>query len=308
MLISAPGDIPTDDMQTVADTISRWNFRSGRDMSTPVTVVPILWSQHSYSVFGVRPQEALNEQLVAVADFGFAMFANRLGTPTGVAPSGTAEEIEALHAADKHVSIVRNTDVPMRSGRDAAEERLRLETYLDDLTKDQRGLVYAYTSPDRLAAQLENLLAAQAKKAAAAVPQAGIDEQELERLLSGYRTSPASDSNSGVWPSTEVERVTRTDPRGRTSTWTYWYLVLTNATGGLIRNVRYRYVTPEDEPDESFHFGDQEEKPVTLMPPGGRVRFPIVQAVNGSVESLCIVTWEDDLGEHETPPTTVRTV
>ena len=79
-----------------------------------MTVVPIVWNQHSYSVFGVRPQEAVNEQLVDVADFGFAMFANRLGTPTGGAPSGTAPEIEGLHVADKHISIVRNTEVPVR--------------------------------------------------------------------------------------------------------------------------------------------------------------------------------------------------
>lgn len=197
MLISAPSDVPQDDLQTVTDTISRWNFRSGRDMSAPVTVVPISWSQHSYSVFGVRPQEALNEQLVEVADFGFAMFANRLGTPTGVAPSGTAEEIEALHAADKHVSVVRNTDVPMRPGRAAAEERLRLETYLDDIMNDQRGLVYPYRSPERLASQLENLLHDQAKRAAADVPQARIDVQELDRLLEKIRTPPAFESTIG---------------------------------------------------------------------------------------------------------------
>ena len=38
-----------------------------------------------------------------------------------------------------------------------------------------------YKSPDRLAAQLENAQAVQAEKAA--VPVAGIDKQELDRLL-----------------------------------------------------------------------------------------------------------------------------
>jgi hypothetical protein len=296
-------------LQTVADTISAWNFRSGRDMSKPVAVLPLSWSNNSYSVFGVRPQEALNEQLVAVADFGVAMFANRLGTPTGVAPSGTAEEIDVLHAAGKHVSILRNTGVPMPTGRDATEERLRLETYLDDLMKNQRGLVDAYTSRDRLVARLENLLTAQAKAAAAQVPSAGIDEQELDRLLeNGYRVRGASHSDPGVWPSTEQEQRPTTDGRGGTRTITDWYLVLGNATGKLVRNVRFRYVTPDGEPDESFHYGDKEEKPVAAMPPDSKVRFRIDLALNGARQSLCVVTWEDDLGEHETPPTTVRTV
>jgi hypothetical protein len=37
-------------------------------------------------------------------------------------------------------------------------------------------------------------------------------------------------------------------------------------------------------------------------------RFPIELGLNGSRETLCVVEWEDDLGEHGSPPTTVRTV
>jgi hypothetical protein len=66
MLISAPSDLTRENFQIVADTTSRWNFRSCREMSKPVTVAPILRSQHTYSVVGVQPQEAINEQLVSV--------------------------------------------------------------------------------------------------------------------------------------------------------------------------------------------------------------------------------------------------
>ena len=47
---------------------------------------------------------------------------------------------------------------PRRPGLAAAEKRVRLETYVDDLMKNQRSLVYAYTSLERLVGQLENLL------------------------------------------------------------------------------------------------------------------------------------------------------
>jgi hypothetical protein len=53
----------------------------------------------------------------------------------------------------------------MRSGLAEAEERVWLETYLADLTNNQRVLVYAYTSLERLVGQVENLPHDQPKKA-----------------------------------------------------------------------------------------------------------------------------------------------
>lgn len=67
-------------------------------------------------------------------------------------------------------------------------------------------------------------------------------------------------------------------------------------------------MTPDGEPDQSFHVGDPQEQPIAFMPPDGKARFQIDQGPNSSTASLCVVTWEDELGEHETPPTTVRTV
>ena len=60
--------------------------------------------------------------------------------------------------ADRKLPIVRSTEVSMRPGLAAAEERVRLETYVDDLMTNQRGLVYGYTSLERLVGQREHLL------------------------------------------------------------------------------------------------------------------------------------------------------
>jgi hypothetical protein len=46
----------------------------------------------------------------------------------------------------------------LRPGLAAAEERVRLETYVDDLMTNERGLVYVYTSLERLVGQREHLL------------------------------------------------------------------------------------------------------------------------------------------------------
>jgi hypothetical protein len=55
----------------------------------------------------------------------------------------------------------------MRPGLAAAEERAWLETYLADLMNNQRVLVYASASLERLVGQLENLLHDQPKNAVA---------------------------------------------------------------------------------------------------------------------------------------------
>src|SRR5215217_1357582 len=302
MLVSAPSDVPAADLQIVADTISRWNFRSGREMSSPVTVVPILWNHHSYSVFGVRPQEALNEQLVDVADFGFAMFANRLGTETGAAPSGTVEEIDRLLTAGKHVSIVRNTAVQIPPGRAATEERLQLEEYLEGLIAQRRGLLFSYTTTEGLAAQLENVVAARAKDAAAQLPTAGVDEAELDRLIDdGHRLSRGRDLSIGVWPTTDYEDKQRLDSKGRPKINRHWYLVLTNKTGQPVKNVRFRYHTEGYDGPSSFDVREQDHEAIPRLAPDQSARFPIM-GVMGSIDQVeCIVTWQYDDSFAEEP-------
>lgn len=94
LLISAPGDVPVQDMATIRKTISQWNLNLGRVVG--LTVLPVSWTEHAIAEFGDRPQAILNNQIVEEADFAVALFYDRLGTPTGEADSGTAEEINVL--------------------------------------------------------------------------------------------------------------------------------------------------------------------------------------------------------------------
>jgi hypothetical protein len=61
-------------------------------------------------------------------------------------------------AASKHSTRCGAQRSPSGRGLAAAEEHVRLETYVNDLMKNQRGLVYAYTALERLVRQLENML------------------------------------------------------------------------------------------------------------------------------------------------------
>jgi len=54
---------------------------------------------------GDRPQSAINRQMLDSADFVVAVFRSRFGSPTGVAQSGTEEEIKRAIARDKLVMV-----------------------------------------------------------------------------------------------------------------------------------------------------------------------------------------------------------
>lgn len=154
LLISAPGDVPLDDMAVIRKTISQWNLNLGRHVG--LTVLPVSWTEHAVAEFGERPQEILNHQIVEEADLALALFRDRLGTPTGEAESGTAEEIKVLVDTGKSVAILVNSAPrPPLSGT-ALDERQRLNAYLDELRKS--ALVLEYGNEGTLIGHLNNFL------------------------------------------------------------------------------------------------------------------------------------------------------
>lgn len=300
MLISAPGDVDPEDMRTVHRTVNRWNFRQGRRMvPSPVTVVPVSWTDHAYSEFGIRPQESLNHQLVEEADLAFAMFADRLGTPTGEADSGTVEEMNVMRQAGKHVSLVRSTAPRAVNGPDATAEKLRLENYLSDVM-DGKAVVYSYDSREDLASQVEHVLSFQAELFSRRVNE---HENPASEAGNGASGETQDDPNRGVWPKIEVTERPETDSRGKLKTKLNRFLVLQNETGGAARNVRFRYEDREGDPEHNFDLGFDADNLIQVMAPGSEQRVPVFAAWQSVPEAMCVVTWEDDGGEYETRAT-----
>src|SRR5215217_3197557 len=102
MLVSSPGDL-SEARKSCQAAVAEWNVTFGR--SKNAMLQPLLWENHSVPLAGGHPQALLNAQLVDRADFCIAMFWTRLGTPTGLADSGTVEEIERFLAAGKPVLV-----------------------------------------------------------------------------------------------------------------------------------------------------------------------------------------------------------
>lgn len=297
MLISAPGDIPKEDIRRVMQSISQWNYTIGRHFNPhAVTVLPVSWTDHAYSVIGVRPQQGINSQLVDECDLALAMFANRLGTPTGQADSGTAEEIQRIRDAGRHVSVVRNISLPLETGPVATEEKLRLERYLESMKSI--GLIFEYRQEADLAGQINAILSSQALSFAR-------EAQQAARSEAGGGAAEGSPENEalGVWPRMEVVEEVGSDSKGRLRTKKRWYLVLSNKTGAVARDVSFAF---DDDGKETAFALRVHAGPVEIMPPEAEQRFAVLAAAGSRPQALCTVSWTDPQGEGRQTQATVR--
>jgi hypothetical protein len=91
VLIASPADL-SDERKAATEAINDWNAQHA--VAEATVLLPVKWETHATPEAGVRPQGALNHQIVDSCDLLIGMFWTRFGTNTGVAESGTAEEIE----------------------------------------------------------------------------------------------------------------------------------------------------------------------------------------------------------------------
>jgi hypothetical protein len=102
VLVASPGDC-AQERKIIPEVIAAWN--AVNSLSTAAVVEPVRWETHARPEMGDRPQAIINKQLVRHCDLAIGAFWTRLGTPTGDAESGTAEEIEEFRKAGKPVLL-----------------------------------------------------------------------------------------------------------------------------------------------------------------------------------------------------------
>ena len=143
VLIASPSDVSAE-RDTVESAIHEWN--ASHYASTGIILHPVRWETHAYPAIGDRPQGILNKQIVKSAHFLMGIFGNRLGTPTGAAPSGTIEEIEEFRKTGRHVALYFSTaPVPRNVDR---TQLGALEGYQRAL--QQQGLYFTFGSVEEL--------------------------------------------------------------------------------------------------------------------------------------------------------------
>ncbi len=102
VLVASPADIG-EERNVVPEVINEWNAINAA--SSRVILMPVKWETHSAPLLGDRPQAVINKQLVQDCDMLVGIFWTRIGTHTGVAISGTAEEIEQFVELEKPVML-----------------------------------------------------------------------------------------------------------------------------------------------------------------------------------------------------------
>jgi hypothetical protein len=98
---SAPGDVVAEH-DAFLDTINEWN--SAHSAATSAVLKPVSWRSDTFPDAG-RPQAVINQQALDASDIVIAVFWSRFGTPTGVADSGSEEEIRRSVVAGKPVML-----------------------------------------------------------------------------------------------------------------------------------------------------------------------------------------------------------
>lgn len=153
ILLSSPNDVSEIEIQHAKKAVEDWNRRR----QGSVHFVLITGVENSHSELNIRPQAAVNNQVTSKVDCVFAIFADRLGTPTGESDSGTAEEVKFATETGKFVSVARSL-LPRNPLTDPEEiqQLQRLVEYLDDLGRN--ALIAKYSSLDELFRLTQNTI------------------------------------------------------------------------------------------------------------------------------------------------------
>jgi hypothetical protein len=153
VMIASPGDV-RDERRIVRDVLLEWNHTHAD--SRRLVLLPVGWDTHSTPEMGDRPQEIINEQILRDCDLLIAVFWTRIGSPTGVAASGTAEEIQEHLKAGKSAMIYFSSAAVPPDSVDEKQYKA-LKQFKDECFS--KGLVESYSSTEEFRDKLRRQLA-----------------------------------------------------------------------------------------------------------------------------------------------------
>ena len=141
-----------------------------------VILLPVKWETHARPQSPVRPQHAINAQLVASCDILIGMFWTKLGTSTGVAESGTVEEIDQFVRQSKP-TILYFSNRPIDPGQIDLKQQKKLRAFKAETYRE--ALVGAFSRTDQLHELLLRDLTGQVRAMQVGRPK--VRQSQLER-------------------------------------------------------------------------------------------------------------------------------
>lgn len=106
VMIASPGDV-SEERNLIRDILHEWN--DIHSISMNYVLLPVGWETHSSPDLGGRAQSLINTNVLSKCDLLVGVFWTRIGTPTGEAESGTAEEIRKHLDAGKPAMVYFST-------------------------------------------------------------------------------------------------------------------------------------------------------------------------------------------------------
>lgn len=147
VMLASPSDVK-EERDIFPEILDTWNAQNS--FHEKAVILPIKWETHSIPEMGDRPQAIINK-LVNDSDILIGIFWTKLGTPTGVADSGSVEEIEEFRLNGKPV-LLYFSDAPVVAGSINIEQYQSLKEFKDKCFLE--GLVETYDSTNEFREKL----------------------------------------------------------------------------------------------------------------------------------------------------------
>ena len=144
IFLASPGDV-VDERGIAFDLIHEWNDIHTDEKSAALQIRT--WQSSTYPELGKRPQAIVNHQALDECDIVLGIFWTRFGSPTGIAESGTEEEIRRSVAVNKPV-LLYFSDVPASPSKIDQLQFQKVLKFREEYSRNT-GLIWNYASHDQ---------------------------------------------------------------------------------------------------------------------------------------------------------------
>jgi hypothetical protein len=143
LALCGPGDVEKE-IGIAQEVVGEWNLQHGE--ANGFWIKQQHWTTDSHPDLSDRPQGVINRQIIDDADIIVAIFWSRFGTPTGVADSGTAEELRRGVRLGRKVMVYFSDlePIPLTADQQQLE---RLWSFRQEL--QPTGLCWRFSSRDQ---------------------------------------------------------------------------------------------------------------------------------------------------------------
>ena len=194
VVIASPSDMDQERV-VISETVHRWNALHAE--SERIVLLPSKWETDLEPQMAPRPQEAINDQLIRRCDILIGMFWTRLGTHTGVAESGTVEEIDLVAATGKPC-LLYFSDCKVKPSKINTKQLAALREFKN--TTYERAIVGEFNSLDEITTKIEQdlLKVVRKLKEEANVHIREVRKNELGAIELHHYSVAANDLNSSI--------------------------------------------------------------------------------------------------------------